>query len=511
MKVFSLLLATLPLSTALSGRKTVRDLRKTVSTHQKRDVDPSLLYPTHNFSVPVDHFQNETLYEPHTNATFNLRYWFDASYYKPGGPVIKGILAQLAQATHGIGVVLEHRYYGESFPTPDLSTKNLRFLTTEQALADEAYFAQNIVFPGFEDVDLTSKTTAYIGYGGSYAGAFNAFLRVQYPDVFFGTISSSGVTKAIYDYWEYFEPIAEYGPQDCITAQRTITHIVDNVLIGKNESDLTLRLKTVFGLENVTYTNDFANVLTLGIEGWQSRNWDPAVNDPSFYEYCGNLSSTEQLFPDTAGLASTAASLIQAGGYKATSSLVNQMLNMIGWLNQTYVAPCAKGGETQDECFTTHNATHYSQDDISQSWRSWPYQYCTEWGFLQTGSGVPKNQLPIVSRTLDLAYESIICYGGYDISYPRLAFIDGQQDPWRPATPHAFEQGAKPRKSTASEPFILIEGAVHHWDENGLFPNETTANLPPAPVADTQKSEVQFVTEWMQEWRLRCLIQGGCS
>lgn len=179
--MFSLLLATLPLSTALSGRKTVRDLRKTVSTHQKRDVDPSLLYPTHNFSVPVDHFQNETLYEPHTNATFNLRYWFDASYYKPGGPVIvlqsgetdatarlpylqKGILAQLAQATHGIGVVLEHRYYGESFPTPDLSTKNLRFLTTEQALADEAYFAQNIVFPGFEDVDLTSKTTAYIGY-----------------------------------------------------------------------------------------------------------------------------------------------------------------------------------------------------------------------------------------------------------------------------------------------------------------------------------------------------------
>jgi len=23
-----------------------------------------------------------------------------------------------------------------------------------------------------------------------------------------------------------------------------------------------------------------------------------------------------------------------------------------------------------------------------------------------------------------------------------------------------------------SEPFILIDGAVHHWDENGLFPNQ---------------------------------------
>jgi hypothetical protein len=159
---------------------------------------------------------------------FNMSYWFDASHYQSGGPVFvlqggetdgasrlpylqKGLLAQLAAATHGIGVVLEHRYYGNSFPTPDLSTKNLRFLTTQQALADEAYFAQNIVFPGLEHLDLTSKTTAYIGYGGSYAGAFNAFLRVQYPDVFWGTISSSGVVEAIYDYWAYYEPIAEYG------------------------------------------------------------------------------------------------------------------------------------------------------------------------------------------------------------------------------------------------------------------------------------------------------------
>ena len=98
----------------------------------------------------------------------------------------KGLLAQLAEATHGIGVILEHRYYGTSFPTPDLSTENLRFLTTEQALADEVFFAQNVVFKGLEDKDLTSDSVAYIGYGGSYAGAFNAFLRKLYPDIFWG-------------------------------------------------------------------------------------------------------------------------------------------------------------------------------------------------------------------------------------------------------------------------------------------------------------------------------------
>jgi hypothetical protein len=55
---------------------------------KREDIDPSELYPAHNLSVPVDYFHNETRYEPHSNASFNLRYWFDASNYKPGGPVI---------------------------------------------------------------------------------------------------------------------------------------------------------------------------------------------------------------------------------------------------------------------------------------------------------------------------------------------------------------------------------------------------------------------------------------
>lgn len=142
---------------------------------------------------------------------------------------------------------------------------------------------------------------------------------------------------------------------------------------------------------------------------------------------------------------------------------------------------------------------------------------------------MPKDQLPLISRTIDLPYEMIVCndafgiygppdtetvnkYGGYNISYPRLAIIDGEWDPWRPATPHAFGYGANHRVSTASEPFILIADAVHHYDENGLFPNQTTPTLPPQPVADTQKQEVMFVQEWMEDWKLHCLIQGGgCS
>lgn len=82
----------------------------------------------------------------------------------------KGVVAQLAEATNGIAVVMEHRYYGQSMPTKDLSTESLRFLTTEQALADTVYFVKNVVFEGFEDEDLTAPNTPYILYGGSYAG-----------------------------------------------------------------------------------------------------------------------------------------------------------------------------------------------------------------------------------------------------------------------------------------------------------------------------------------------------
>lgn len=37
--------------------------------------------------MQIDHFQNSSRYEPHTTDTFRQRYFFDSSYYKPGGPV----------------------------------------------------------------------------------------------------------------------------------------------------------------------------------------------------------------------------------------------------------------------------------------------------------------------------------------------------------------------------------------------------------------------------------------
>jgi hypothetical protein len=49
---------------------------------------------------------------------------------------------------------------------------------------------------------------------------------------------------------------------------------------------------------------------------------------------------------------------------------------------------------------------------------------------------------------------------------------------------------------------VANRGSDEFQDENGLFLNETTVALPPAPVADTQKMEAQWMQEWMQEWQL---------
>ncbi|KAF2226519.1 peptidase S28 [Elsinoe ampelina] len=542
MKLLLSLLTCLPLATAQFGvrmtkwrmQEMVEETKKSrAASHARADTDPSLLYPERWIQVPIDHFRNVSQYEPHTNETFALRYWFDATNYKPGGPVItlqsgetsgvgrlpfmtKGIVAQLTQATNGIGVILEHRYYGESLPTKSFSTADLRFLTTEQALADQAFFSQNIVFPGFEDVDLTSKTTPHIAYGGSYAGSFVAFLRLLYPDTFWGAISSSGVPKAIYDYWEYYAPHAEYGPPACIATQQNLIDIIDNIIIRSGSEELTAELKSVFGLSNVTHLDDFADVVSTGISGWQSLNWDPAISSNSVFTYCNTITDTTVRTPATAPLRSRVAALVEAAGYSADANTVTSMLNLIGYVSSS-VTSCARRNQTQDQCFGSYDPADYSADDVNQSWRLWPYQYCTEWGYLQTGSGVPADQKPLLSRLIDLPHSSLICnyafnrteppetdrinkYGGYDISFPRLAWVDGETDPWRPAGVHAFDQGAKDRVSTDSEPFILISDAVHHWDENGVFPNQTNSTFPPQRIKDVQAEEARFVKVWLQEF-----------
>lgn len=242
-------------------------------------------------------------------------------------------------------------------------------------------------------------------------------------------------------------------------------------------------------------------------------NWDPEVDSPRLSWYCGNVSSEHLLYPSLRNRERTVKQLLEAGGYAVgAKALAVPMLNWIGYLNNSLhldnnlaemVAQLQRDGEVHSS----------EDDDLMSTWRCWTYQVCTQWGYFMTGS-VPEGQLPLISRLADLESERKICreffnitslpdvnainkYGGYNLSYPRLAIVDGQWDPWIEATPHSSL--APKRKSTPSEPFYEIERSVHHWDENGLFANESSSDLPPGRVLKIQELEVEWVMGWLAE------------
>jgi hypothetical protein len=51
---------------------------------------------------------------------------------------------------------------------------------------------RNVKISGVDN-DVTAPGTPWIYYGGSYAGARAAHMRILYPDIVYGAIASSGM------------------------------------------------------------------------------------------------------------------------------------------------------------------------------------------------------------------------------------------------------------------------------------------------------------------------------
>lgn len=76
-----------------------------------------------------------------------------------------------------------------------MSTKNLVYLNSEQALADLAEFIVNI-----QTEYKISSTAKWIAFGGSYPGSLAAWLRMKYPHLVHAAVSSSGPLLAKLDF-----------------------------------------------------------------------------------------------------------------------------------------------------------------------------------------------------------------------------------------------------------------------------------------------------------------------
>lgn len=91
----------------------------------------------------------------------------------------EGIIGEFAYTLHGAAIVLEHRYFGGSFPYNDLSEKSLKRLTVQQSIDDLAYFAQNVKLP--INSSTHPNTNPWIIVGAGYAGKFDP-LSSRRPD-----------------------------------------------------------------------------------------------------------------------------------------------------------------------------------------------------------------------------------------------------------------------------------------------------------------------------------------
>ncbi|KAI0641128.1 peptidase S28 [Trametes meyenii] len=454
-------------------------------------------FPVYTFTQPLDHFQD-------TGHTFEQQYWVNDRHYKAGGPVIvfeagegpgdermpildTGIVDILANATNGLGVVLEHRYYGASVPVQNFTTDSLRWLTNEQAAADSANFIDNVTFPNITG-DITAPGTPWIYYGGSYGGARAAHMRVLYPDLVFGAIASSAVVHATLDDWRYFDIIREYAPADCIAQIEKTVDEVDK-FITSHSNKTRHAIKAVFGLQNVTYDPDFVSVLTNPLGGWQGKNWDPEVGSTGFADFCTALGTPSKATVKTQGLTIS----------NATSNY-------------------ARGD--QNDCFgTITSPEQFTQTDLSQTWRLWQFQVCTQWGFFMTPPPDPARPR-IISKLITQEYASVLCklayapgehftvppqpnitavnaLGGFGIAYDRLAIIDGEWDPWRGDTPHSPDPRAHNRRDTTLRPFKLIPEGVHHYDENGLADHSAE----PPQIQAIHEQEIEFVKAWLKDFK----------
>ncbi|KAK7182016.1 hypothetical protein DPSP01_006247 [Paraphaeosphaeria sporulosa] len=526
--------------TVLSGLGALSDAKerrgRIADVHLGKRQSAQATYQAHTIEQPVDHLHHEARYEPHTNATFSQRYFFDPTYYKPGGPVFlyiggetsgesrfsnlrNGIVKILAEATGGLGVILENRYYGKSWPTEDSSTDNLRFLTTDQTIADNAFFAKHATFPGVTgNESLHAPHTPWIMYGGSLAGGQVAFTMKTYNDLFAGGIAASAPAIAKWEYPSWYNPILKYGPSDCISRLVGIVDKIDEVIDSGNKAAIQ-EVKEVFGLGPVSDIRDFAQAISYPLGGpfdyptgtWQELNWNPPDSSQDFFNFCSNITNPNA--PANITAVDTKLSKYTQG------EPWTGLGNYAAYIKRVIVPLCESGrlDTTDDGCFNTQNATYWA-NPANDAGRSYLYTSCIELGAF---IAAPTHGPTLISRALNGSYMQSWCnysfppgtyssipsrpdtnvinrYGGLHISAPRLALIDGEADVWVDLTYHSHEKKAIV-VSSAEHPSYLIAGAGHHWDSSPRTGIKSVADEPDY-IREAHEWEIRTVKTWVKEW-----------
>ena len=182
-------------------------------------------------------------FDPQDNRTFMMRYMENSNYLQDGGPIFifigegwtidadtlrYGHMSDMAKALNETMFYTEQRFFGESRPTADLSTENLRFLQVDQALADLAHFI----------VHVKAKTSEFKNSGVILVGMSMVTWFVQkYPHLANGAWSSSSPLEAMKDFVGYKEGVSEaiheIGGENCSSRIKSAFEELESLILNK--------------------------------------------------------------------------------------------------------------------------------------------------------------------------------------------------------------------------------------------------------------------------------------
>ncbi|KAK7262929.1 hypothetical protein RJT34_30510 [Clitoria ternatea] len=210
---------------------------------------------------------------------FEQRYYEFLDYFRiPDGPIflviggegpcngiVNDYIGVLAKKFEAALVSLEHRYYGKSSPFNSLETKNLKYLSSKQALFDLAVFRQYYQESLNARLNRTKIENPWFFFGGSYSGALSAWFRLKFPHLTCGSLASSAVVLAVYNFTEFDQQIGESAGAECKAALQETTQLIEQKLETNGKE-----LKASFNADDLEIDGDFlyfvADAAAIGIK-----------------------------------------------------------------------------------------------------------------------------------------------------------------------------------------------------------------------------------------------------
>jgi serine protease 16 len=442
-----------------------------------------------------DHFN------AHNSGHWAQRYYVNDTFWKkPFGPVFlmiegegaaqpkwaySGHHMDMAKEFGAIVFSLEHRYYGASAPVENLSTENLQFLSSEQALADLAVFMDFI--RGKYDLDIGENgRNRVIAFGGSYPGALAAWVRVKYPHLIYGSIASSAPVLAELDFVGY---------------NQVVVASLANPVVGGSDQCAKNVFKAFQKIDGA----------------FDSEKPEKLRNIEKIFNSCGKLETELDRSTFVGAIAGNFQGAVQYNGILPVGikDVCNMMLNeSIGSLEQRLAAVAGTNYSAKCTDFTwdySLNQLNNVTVDLNATGvgiRQWTYQTCAQFGYYQTCE--PWKGSCLFSRRMTLKSNTLLCkesfglklaqvkerikfsneyYGGNQPHATRIVFVNGDIDPWHylSVLQDNFENG---NDITA----VYIPGASH------------CQNMRPSSVNDTlvMKEAKLKIRNKVAEW-----VQGG--